>query len=648
MKKNNLSPVGLRDIHITDAFWRRYIELVPNVAIPTQWAILSNEIENDEPSYCLQNYRIAAGEQKGRHRGIIFIDTDVTKWLEAVAYSLQSYPNDRLEQDADQVINLIGRAQQDDGYLNTYFSIEEPDKRWTNLTEAHELYCAGHLIEAAVAYYQATGKKALLDIASRFADLICTVFGEGAAQIKGYPGHQEIELALVKLYRVTGQKMYLEQAKFFIDARGGNPNYFVEEKKRENGHFIHDHLKNYDPAYSQSHMPPREQTTAEGHAVRALYMYSAMADIAHEYDDKELLDTCDKLWKNIVKKRMYLTGGVGSSSVLERFTTDYDLPNDTNYAETCASIALAMFGSRMARIKHDASYYDAIETALYNTVLAGISLTGRHYFYVNPLEVWPDSCMDHTAKAHVKPVRQEWFDVACCPTNIARTLMSLGEYVASVSDDAIYLNLFVSHQTNVSIGGKVISYKLESAFLTNGCSELYIDAKEPAEFKINIRIPKYVRKFRFFIDDEPIEPVCIKNGYAVLSREWSSAVIRIEFDIIAKFVAAHPKVRANAGKVAIVKGPIVYCLEENDNFANLASVLVSPDAQLTECFDPTLFGGVTTIRFEGMKISDKEWDDDLYKPAGFSVEPVMLTAIPYCFWANRGVNEMLVWMKALI
>lgn len=648
MKENILRPIELRDLRITDAFWHRYIDLVPNVAIPTQWAILNNEIENDEPSYCLQNYRIAAGEQKGRHKGIIFIDSDVTKWLEAVAYSLQSYPNDRLEQDADHVIDLIGRAQQQDGYLNTYFSIEEPEKRWTNLTEAHELYCAGHLIEAAVAYYQATGKKALLGVASRFADLICSVFGDQAGQIKGYSGHQEIELALVKLYRVTGQKNYLKQAKYFIDVRGGTPNYFLEEKKRENGHFIHDHLKDYDPAYSQSHMPPREQTTAEGHAVRALYMYSAMADLAHEYDDEQLLDTCDKLWDNIVKKRMYITGGVGSSSVLERFTSDYDLPNDTNYAETCASIALAMFGSRMAKIRRDARYYDAIEAALYNTVPAGISLTGKHYFYVNPLEVWPSSCMDHTAKAHVKPVRQEWFDVACCPTNIARTLMSLGEYVASVGDDAVFLNLFVSHQANVSIGGKQISWKLESDFMSNGCSKLYVDAKEPAEFKINIRIPKYVRKFRFFIDDEPIEPVCVKNGYAVLRRVWSSSVIRIEFDIVAELVAAHPHVRANAGKVAVVKGPVVYCLEEQDNFANLASVLVSPDAQLAECFDPTLFGGVTTIRFEGMKISDSKWGDELYRSADFSVEPVMLTAIPYCFWANRGVNEMLVWMKALI
>ncbi len=648
MANGSLRPIGLHHISITDTFWRAYVDLISHTAIPYQWKILNNEIEGDEPSYCLRNYRIAAGDEQGRHQGIIFIDTDVTKWLEAVAYSLQCNPDAKLERDADEVIALIARAQQSDGYLNTYFSIEEPDRRWTNLTEAHELYCAGHMIEAAVAYYTATGKDALLNVAKKFADLICSVFGEGEGQINGYPGHQEIELGLIRLYRVTGEKRYLEQAKYFIDARGHAPNYFVEEKKREHGVFIHDHLKNYDPAYSQSHMPPREQTTAEGHAVRALYMYSAMADLADEYGDEELLHTCDKLWDNVVNRRMYITGGVGSSAVLERFTTDYDLPNDTGYAETCASIALMMFGARMARISKDASYYDAVERALYNTVLAGISLTGDHYFYVNPLEVWPDSCMAHTAKAHVKTVRQKWFDCACCPTNVARTLTSLGDYAVSMSDDALYINLFIAHKAGVTLGGTAVEYEMNSTYLTDGRVTLSICPQHPAAFDINIRIPQYVKGFSIYVDGEQANPA-VEKGYAKLHRVWSEGTrIEVCFDIQAELVAAHPQVRADAGKVAVVKGPLVYCLEEADNGGNLASVYVAQDATLTECVMPQLLGGTRVIRLEGKRLMDTGWNNELYKPAKLETQPTELTAIPYYLWGNRGENEMVVWLKALI
>lgn len=319
---------------------------------------------------------------------------------------------------------------------------------------------------------------------------------------------------------MTGEKRYLQQAKFFIEARGQSPNYFIEEKKRENGVFIHDHLKNYDPVYSQSHIPPREQTTAEGHAVRALYMYSAMADLADEYNDTALLAACERLWENIVTKRMYITGGVGSSSILERFTTNYDLPNDVNYAETCASIALMMFGARMARIKRDASYFDAVEKALYNTVLAGISQTGDHYFYVNPLEVWPSNCMEHTSKAHIKTVRQKWFDCACCPTNVARTLTALGDYISSCSDDAVYFNLFISNKSNVTVGGAAVELVLETTFLSDGCSELYVRPDKPIAFDINIRIPQYVKSYSIKVDGAAIDTVHIEKGYARLRKEW--------------------------------------------------------------------------------------------------------------------------------
>ncbi len=647
MTNECLKPIGLHSVRINDGFWRRYMDLITDVAIPYQWDILNDRIEG-RPSYCLRNFRIAAGEESGRHSGIVFIDSDVMKWLETVAYSLTGRPDDELAKNADDVIDLIGRAQQSDGYLNTYYTIARPDKRWGCLTEGHELYCAGHMIEAAAAYFQSTGKRPFLDIAVRFADLICEVFGTGENQNHGYPGHQEIELALVKLYRATNNRRYLEQAKYFIDVRGHQPNYFIEEIEKTNGEDIFNpELKVYDPAYSQSHMPPREQKTAEGHAVRALYMYSAMADIAEAYDDAELLAACETLWENIVERRMYITGSVGSSARMERFTTDFDLPNDVNYSETCASVGLMMFGARMARIKKDASYFDAVEKALYNTVLAGISLSGDRYFYVNPLEVWPASCMAHTSKMHVKTVRQEWFDCACCPTNVARTLTALGDYVASYSKDALYLNLFISHSAKVTLGDTAVEVELDSSFMKDGSSKLCVRPEKPAEFAINIRIPQYVKGYSIKVDGADAGPVHVENGYARLSGMWSKeSCIDIWFDIQAELVAAHPEVRADAGKIAIVKGPLVYCLEEADNGGNLASVFVRQDAQLEECFDQNLFGGTATIKCKGEKIIG--WGNGLYKPAPIKTRPVELTAIPYFLWGNRGENEMIVWLKAIL
>jgi DUF1680 family protein len=621
---------------------------VPNVILPYQWEVLNDRVEGAEPSYCLRNYRIAAGDETGKHGGPVFVDTDLTKWLEAVAYSLETSPDSALELKADEVIDLIARVQQPDGYVNTYYTIAEPGKRWSNLTEGHELYSAGYLIEAAVAYFEATGKDKLLNVGRRFADLLCSTFGGGEGQIHGYPGHQEIELALIKLFRVTKERKYLELALYFINERGGQPNYFLEEMKRAD--FVHffDEFKDYDPAYSQSHMPPRQQRTAEGHAVRATYMYSAMAELADEYGDGELMEACDTIWKNIVTRRMYLTGSIGSSAMLERFTTDYDLPNDMNYSETCASIGLAMFGMRMARIKRDAAYYDVVERALYNTVLAGISLTGDSYFYVNPLEVWPASCMQHTSKAHVKPVRQKWFNVACCPTNISRTLASLGKYIYSTDDETVYMNLFIANKTKFNLKGAQVEAELQSTLLTDGKSTLTVSAGLPVEFTLNIRIPGNVKGWSIRVDGKTITPE-VHEGYAQIRRRWSAkSQVEINFDIRAEFVSAHPEVRADAGKVAIVKGPLVYCLEEADNGKNLAAISVDPSTKLREWFDGEFFDGTVLMKLHGRKIAAGGWKEELYKPAVFKTEPVELTAIPYCYWGNRGENEMIVWMHAII
>lgn len=648
MDASKLHGLKLRDIKITDKFWSRYTNLVADVIIPYQWDILNDRIAGAEESHCLKNFRIAAGEESGSFGGAVFQDTDAYKWLEAVAFSLETNPDEKLESIADDVINLIIRAQQSDGYINTYYTVAEKGKRWSNLVEGHELYSAGHLLEAAVAYSRATGKNAILDAACRFADLICEVFGNGEGQIHGYCGHPEIELALVKLYHATGRERYLETAKFFIDTRGSLPNYFLEEIKSRNGDSLHADFKNYDLKYAQAHMPLRAQRTAEGHAVRAMYLYAAMADIASEYRDEALMQACEAIWENIVRKRLYVTGSVGSSGLLERFTTDYDLPNDANYSETCASIGLVFFASRMAAVKHDARYMDIAEKALYNTILAGINLQGDRYFYVNPLEVWPACCMENTARAHVKPVRQRWFSVACCPTNVARTLASLGQYIYSQNDDTVYINLYIENKAESVVNGVRAQFDLRSGILTDGKSTLTVETKEPAAFTVALRIPEYVKKYSFAINGSPVEPV-IQQGYALFTNRWEGRTeIAVDFQIPAEFLAAHPEVRADAGKVAMVKGPLVYCLEEADNGKNLSSIFVHPRQSPVPDFEAGLLGGTPVLTCTGKRISVQNWDGELYKPAEFITEAVNLKAVPYCLWGNREPGEMAVWLKASI
>ncbi len=649
MKKRKLESILLQNIHIKDNFWDKYIHLVKDVIIPYQWGILNDEVPDAEPSHCIKNFRIAAGEETGEFEGAVFQDTDVAKWLEAVAFTLASTGRDKeLEKLADETIDLIERAQCEDGYLNTYFTIQEPDGRWSNLKEGHELYTAGHMIEAATAYYEATGKRKFLDIVSRFADVICDKFGPEEGKCHGYPGHSEIELALVKLFRVTGEKRYLETAKFFVDVRGVGENYFVQEEKGKKYKQIFPEFTAYQAEYSQSHLPVREQKTAEGHAVRAVYLYSAMADLAYEYEDETLREACETLWNNIVKKRMYITGGIGSSGILERFTTDYDLPNDRNYSESCASIGLAMFSKRMAEITRDAAYIDIVEKALYNTVLAGIAMDGKSFFYVNPLEVWPDNCMDRTSMEHVKPVRQKWFSVACCPPNIARTLASMGQYIYGKDEDALYVNLYISNDANVEIAKVPYKIKMDSNYLMDGKVCLLAQAEKASRGKIALRIPGYTKKFVVYRNGERLEKPLVEKGYLILENLGKQEKITIQCDMKAHFVHANPNVRADEGKTAIMRGPLVYCLEETDNEKNLSSYYVDTKAELIEQYEAELLGGVVTVKAKGKRILQKGWEDDqLYGERKIEMEDVELKAVPYCNWGNREKGEMLVWIKEI-
>ena len=641
MRANSLK---LKDIKINDPFWSGHVDLVRKVIIPYQWDAINDRIPDAESSHCLENFEIAAGRKKGQFYGAVFQDTDIAKWLEAVGFTLECHPDPELEKTADQVIDLIGEAQQEDGYINTYFTIEAPDKRWSDLCEGHELYTAGHLMEAAVAYYNGTGKKKFLDIMCRFANLICETFGFEEGKIHGDPGHQEVEIGLVKLYHATGERKYLDQAKYFIDARGVGENYFLKEMKKPGYKMIFPEFANYDTKYSQSHLPVREQKTAEGHAVRAVYMYSAMADIAYEYQDQELMKACETIWKNIVGKRMYLTGGIGSSGILERFTTDYDLPNGYNYAESCASIGLAMFGMRMAQITKDARYADVVERALYNTVLAGIALDGKGFFYVNPLEVWPASCMERTSKEHVKPIRQKWFGVACCPPNIARTLASLGQYIYSWDKETqeLYLNLFVSSETSVVGEQGEIKVKVETKFPWEMKVNLTVENTTGKPVKTAIRVPDYAQDYKVICNGQEISFEKV-NGYAqIVVEDYLKA--EITFTAPARFVRANPKVREDAGKTAIVRGPLVYCLEQADNGENLSAISVDTTQELqTENSD--LFGGSVLIKGKGRRLCEEDWSEGLYGEEKLPEKEIDITAVPYFCWNNRGIGEMEVWIR---
>lgn len=687
--------VEVKNVKISDGFWDKYRKLVREEILDYQWDALNDRVEGAAKSHCIENFRIAAGEKEGEFYGAVFQDSDAAKWLEAVAYSLAEHPDKELEKRADDLIDLIGRAQQPDGYFNTYFILKEPQKRFANLREGHELYTLGHMIEAAVAYYQATGKRRFLEIVRRMADLVDETFGPQEGKRKGMPGHQEIELALVKLYDVTGEKRYLELAKYFIDVRGaGEENYFLEEMKRPGQTCIFPELSDYRPEYSQFHLPVREQKTAEGHAVRAVYMYCAMADLAEKYEDEELLKACETLMKNIVTKRMYVTGGIGSSGILERFTTDYDLPNGFNYSESCASIGLALFARRMLLITKDGKYGDIMERALYNTVLAGISQDGKRFFYVNPLEVWPPACMERTSREHVKSSRQKWFGVACCPANIARTLASLGEYVYSYEEDTVYVNLFVSGTALIPLKSGQAEICVRTDFPWSRQVEIEVKREDVpgADMMLAVRVPEYVQGISVHCPGEEqsgpesgretgsesgretsrsrgSEMVRQEKGYVYIPcRGEGTYMVRFEertgeaggkslsygeadgdsLCFTPRFVRANPQVREDAGKVCVVCGPLVYAAEEIDNGANLAALYVDTSKPVRSRWEENLAGGTMVLEAAGKRISQDGWDGDmLYGEAEMKLEDTTIRLVPYAYWNNRGEGEMTVWMKEM-
>ncbi|ADQ06238.1 protein of unknown function DUF1680 [Caldicellulosiruptor hydrothermalis 108] len=640
----------IRDIKINSDFWNRYINLIKEVVVPYQWDILNDKVDGVEKSSAIRNFKIAAGLEQGDFYGMVFQDSDVYKWLEAASYVLESHYDEELDRKINEVIDLIEKAQWDDGYINTYFTIKEPQNRWTNLQECHELYCAGHLIEAAVAYYNATGNDRLLNIAKKFVDHINSIFGPEEGKLKGYPGHQEIELALIKLYEVTKEEGYLNLARYFIEERGKDPYYFdLEWEKRGRTEHWPGLIRNFGREYAQTHLPVRKQREAVGHAVRATYMYSAMADIARITKDEELLDTCKALFKDIVTRKMYITGGIGASAYAESFSFEYDLPNDRAYAETCASVGLIFFAHRMFLIEQSSHYYDIIEQTLYNNIIASMSLDGRSYFYVNPLEVVPRACEKRHDTQHVKVPRQRWFGCACCPPNVARLLSSIGKYVYAHSANELYVNLYISNEYELNMNGDEVKIYINSEYPFGDNVFIKIDTKKPVYFDLKLRIPKWCESFKVYINDREEGKIVKEKGYIVLSRIWNgNDEILLKLTTLPKKIRSHPRVRDNIGKITIMKGPILYCLEEADNGPNLHELFISKDSKLELKFEPEILNGLYVIYADGFRIDEEDFGDELYRDEyEYKLLPVKLKFIPYYAWANRGKGEMRVWISEI-
>ena len=631
----------VRDVRIEAGLLSDVARKVMDIVIPYQWEILNDRVEGAAPSRCVRNFKIAAGEAEGEFEGYVFQDSDLAKWLEAAAYSLMLRPDEQLERTCDDLIALIGRAQQPDGYLNTYYTVKEPGKRWTNLRDCHELYCAGHMMEAACAYYEATGKRELLDIMTRMARHIDSVIGPEEGKLHGYPGHEEIELALVRMYHATGDELMMKLARYFIDERGKLPNFFVEEKARREGK-DHFNLDEYGPAYAQAHLPVREQTAPEGHAVRAMYLATGMADVARETGDETLVAACRRIFDSTVNRRMYITGGVGSSHVGEAFTYDYDLPNDTVYAETCASIALCFFARAMMQLEPDGRYADALERALYNTCLAGMSLDGHNFFYVNPLEVDPEASKKDARKHHVLPVRPKWFGCACCPPNLARLTTSLAKYMYTLGEDEIYVNLYMQNQAQLKLGDARVSMECLTDYPASGEIALHPGA---GEYTLCLRIPGWAKEYALTLNGAALD-LKPERGYVRISRAFSDGdEIKLSLPMHARRVYADTRVRADLGKVAVMRGPMVYCLEQVDNGPVVEALCLPRDSALTETVRPDKLGGIVEITAPGKRMVSA--DDALYSDQAPALEDATLTFIPYYAWANRGENEMTVYVREI-
>jgi DUF1680 family protein len=616
-KSDNLTAVPFTDVTVADEFWLPRMETNRKVTV-------SYDFQKCEQTGRIDNFAKAGGLMEGQFEGIFFNDSDLYKVIEGAAYSLKIHPDPKLEKYVDGVIDKIAAAQWDDGYLYTFYSLpkHQPEKRWTDVQNKHELYCSGHFFEAAVAYYQATGKRKILDVAIRLADYIDSVFGPG----KRYdvPGHEEIEIGLVKLYSITGKKRYLALAKFFLDQRG-----------RANGRKLYGQ-------YCQDHKPIIEQDAAVGHAVRAAYLYTGMADVAALTGDADYVKALDKIWLDVVSKKMYITGGIGARSGGESFGDDYELPNLKAYCETCAAIANAMWNHRMSLLHGDAKYIDVLERIIYNGFLSGISLSGDKFFYANPLA------------SDGKYQRSPWFDCACCPTNIVRFMPSLPGYAYAQKADNVYVNLFIGGSAEIELPGNTVRLRQQTRYPWDGDVKITVEPERTGRFSVYVRIPGWAQNrpvpsdlYRYLdTNTEPVslkvngEPVAIDlvKGYVPIRRTWQKGdTIELNLPMPIRRVTANPNVKNDRGRIAIERGPVVYCFEGADNPKGVANLILPSEAKLQSEYRGDLLGGIVTITGRGQILQTRQDGKKV-------IQDVDLVAIPYYAWSHRGMNEMAVWV----
>jgi DUF1680 family protein len=603
-----LRPVTVESVHLEDDFWAPRLRILQEVTLPSQFQLLE---ETDR----IFNFRRASGKEKGDFKGRVFNDSDVYKWLEAVAFSLANDFNRGLYDLAQQVIVDIKDAQDEDGYLDTYFTFNRKKDRWTNLRDMHELYCAGHLTQAAVAFHRATGERSLLEVACRFADHVKSVFG--SSKLLGVPGHPEIEMALVELYRTTGNKNYLDLAKFFIDNRGRG--------------FIGGSVYHID------HKPFRELSEIVGHAVRSLYLNCGVTDLYMETGEQELWNALVRLWHNMNEFKMYITGGVGARYEGEAFGDNYELPNSRAYAETCAAIANVMWNWRMLLATGDAGFADIMELALYNGVLSGISLDGKEYFYVNPLADRGENR------------RQPWYECACCPPNIARLLASLPGYFYSTSPEGIWIHLYATSTAHFTVMKDSITVIQHTKYPWNGKVEIILQPEKELVFSLFLRIPGWCRKAELLVNgkalDKPIQP----GKYLEIHRSWKAEDrVHLSLSTPIERVLCHPYVMENTDRVALRRGPFIYCVEQVDNpNCDVWNIALPSKPSLEEVWMPNLLNSIMAIRGEALAINDYT-GESLYRSVtdiSFKVNPIHFIAVPYYAWANREPGPMTVWVK---
>lgn len=621
-----MDPVSFAQVAITDSFWKPKID---KVAVKTLAAcIYQTEVATPR----IRNFEKVARGKGEAHEGIFYDDSDVFKALEAMAYSLKTHPSAEMEAKCDEWIDKIAAAQQPDGYLNTYYTLRGIQDRYTDMS-MHEDYNAGHMIEAGVAYYNATGKRKLLDVCIKWADHFDSLFGPGKKH--WVTGHQELELALVKLYRVTNNSKYLNLSNWLLAERG------------------HGYAKGYtwtdwkDTGYAQDLLPVKDQTQITGHAVRAMYMYTGAADVAALTGDQAYMKAMKAVWEDVVYRNMYITGGIGSAGSNEGFSQDYDLPNEQAYCETCASVGMVFWNQRMNLLTGESKYIDVLERSLYNGALDGLSLTGDRFFYGNPLA------------SRGQHQRREWFGTACCPANIARLVASLGDYIYARNNEGLWVNLFVSNRTNFVFNKQPVSVTLNTNYPSSGAIELNVDPVKKAKFTLHLRIPGWLNgeltPGGTYVASEPSSvkpellingvttPYIVENGYVVLNREWKKGdKISYRFPMNTVFVKAKEAIKQDEGRVAIQRGPLVYCVEGADNNNAAWNIILPEKTSFVESTQSILDESVISLKANVPVVTISS------NGTSIQTETKTITAIPYYTWANRGKNEMQIWLPTTI